>query len=313
MAMPVVSMEMTGIVLPPGAVELRTWSARSALPMSGGGAIPLGALFLAGGIGIIARATLGGMQGMHAPRGVVALAGVSFALVGLYILLVGIADRRRRAATAARRDAAPAEPWRWDHAWREDGIDADFGRDVARSFGAALFIAIFLPPFHWIGFFAPDRMLVFGIGALLFDGVIVWMVVRGVRAVMIRRRYGRSWLRFERFPFRPGQPLEASLDSFGELSLIPRLTATLRCIQERYEERGSGKNRSTQVVCYALWSETKPVERDRKGFFRIAFDLPATASGCTLSERPARFWELELKSDDVPGLDYEARFLVPVY
>jgi len=31
-----------------------------------------------------------------------------------------------------------------------------------------------------------------------------------------------------------------------------------------------------------------------------------------LSERPARFWELEVKGK-TPGVDYQERFLLPVY
>ena len=148
---------------------------------------------------------------------------------------------------------------------------------------------------------------------VLMDVGLAWLLFRAVRLVLIRRRYGRSWLRFARFPFRAGDRVELSLDSFGALSLVPSLQATLRCVQERYETRGTGKNRSTQVVCYALWSASVTVEKDRKGFFDFTFDIPAGAPSTALRERPARYWELVLSSGDVPGVDYEARFLGPVY
>ena len=184
---------------------------------------------------------------------------------------------------------------------------------MGRDFGFALYIAIFSAPFHWIGFFAPDSRWPFAVGAAMMDMIVLWLLSRGGRVLLMRRRYGHPMLRFRRFPFRRGAALEVSLDSFGELSLLPSLEATLRCIQERYETRGTGKDRSTQVVCYALWSATRTVEKDRHGMYELAIDIPADALPCALSERPARFWELELTSPDVPGVDYSARFLVPVY
>lgn len=304
---------MTSIPLPPNAVPLRTESARSPIALARWGAVAFGGVFLAVGAAIILRALIGGTQGMHAPRWVVALAGLVFALAGLWVFTNGVLDVLRRRRAARRAAEYPGQPWIWDHDWRAEGISNDNVRAIAMSFGFALFIAIFLTPFHWIGLFAPGASRAFFFFALLFDAVVVWLIVRGVRLLMMRRRYGASWLQFRRFPFHPGERVETSLDSFGGLSLVPRLTATLRCVQERYETRGTGKDRTIEVVCYALWSASSVVEKDRKGIFTFAFELPEGVPSSALSERPARFWELELQSDDVPGVDYAAKFLIPVY
>jgi hypothetical protein len=250
---------------------------------------------------------------MHAPRAVIALSGVIFALAGSYIAINGIADLRRKRAAAERAAAMPAQPWWWDYPWRPEGIGNDTRREIGKALGIALFLVVFLTPFHYVGFFAKERVVVFGVGAVLFDLVIVGLLARATRLALMRRRYGASWLRFGHFPFHPGERLEASLDGYGGLSAVPRLTATLRCVQERYETRGAGRNRSEQVICYTLWSATTAAEADRNGAFAFAFDLPADARTTALSERPARFWELAVQSDDVPGVDYQASFLVPVY
>ena len=304
---------MTSIEIPSTAVELRTESPHSAFAMSGWPSVNYGALFVLAGAGIAARAWFGGAEGMHAPRTIVVVCGAIFALAGLYVAINGVVDIRRKRATAERAASMPAEPWWWDYPWREDGIGNDTRREIAKTLGFALFFVIFLTPFHWIGFFARHPAPPFAVGAVLFDLVIVALLVRATRLALMRRRYGASWLRFRHFPFHPGEPVEVSLDGYGGLSAMARLTGTLRCVQERYETRGSGRNRSTQVICYALWSATMVAERTRDGGFDFSFDLPADARSSALSERPARYWELAVSSEDVPGVDYAASFYLPVY
>jgi hypothetical protein len=302
---------MTSIPLPPHAVELRTTSARSAVALTGWQAVCFGLVFVAAGCGIVAIGLFASAARMHAPREIIEIVGLIFAIAGASVSVNGALDIRRKRAAAQRAAAMPGEPWWWDYPWRPDGVGSDTSRQVAQTFGMALFFVLFLTPFHWVGI--AQRVWPFAIGALLFDLVVVGLLVRGVRLVLMRRRYGAPWLRFKRFPFHPGDRVEASVDAFGALGVLPSLNATLRCVQERYEVRGMGKNRATKVICYALWSSTITAERTRKGTFEVAFDLPADASSCALADRPARFWELELASADVPGVDYAAKFLVPVY
>ena len=44
----------------------------------------------------------------------------------------------------------------------------------------------------------------------------------------------------------------------------------------------------------------------------VSFDLPSGDYGTRLAEAPARYWELAVVAD-TPGLDFTAKFLVPVY
>lgn len=286
---------------------------RSAFAMTGWPSVHYGALFVLAGAGVAARAFFGDSTAMHAPRTIVVACGAIFALAGLYVAINGIVDIRRKRATAERAASMPAEPWWWDYPWRPEGIGNDTRREIARALGFALFFAIFLTPFHWIGFFSKHPVPPFAVGALLFDVVIVALIVRAVRLMLMRRRYGASWLSFKHFPFHTGEPVEVSLDGYGGLSAVPRLTGTLRCVQERYETRGTGRNRSTRVICYALWSATMVAERNRNGGFDFSFDVPVDGRVTALGERPARYWELAVNSEDVPGVDYSASFYVPVY
>lgn len=288
-------------------------SARSAVALTGVPAALFGVAFIAVGGFVVARVLVGGDAGAHAPAIIGLAIGAVFMLAGAYVAINGLLDIRRADYAAKQAAAMPEQPWVWDYPWRREGIGNDTRRQIARSLGFALFVAIFLTPFHWVGFFAPNAPLVFGIFALIFDLVVVGLLVRAVRLMLMRERYGASWLRFARFPFHPGEPLDVTLDGYGGLSGLPRLTGELQCIQERYEMRGSGRDRGKQVVCYTLWSAATTVDRNRDGGFAFHFDLPPDALTSALSERPARFWQLVVNSDDVPGVDYKASFLVPVY
>ena len=69
-------------------------------------------------------------------------------------------------------------------------------------------------------------------------------------------------------------------------------------------------------MCYQLYHESrtlKGAEAEPSGKLSLEWDLPDEQElTATLSQRPARFWELEVKAD-TPGVDYHSRFLLPVY
>lgn len=318
------SVEISHVVLPDSAVELPGVSGRgpvagaamyagSAITITGWPEIACGVVLAVAG-GAMASAFLGAPNVFGAPAWVIPAVGLLFAALGLYITVDGLSGLRHQRTTDGRAKAMPDQPWLWDHEWREDGIGSDTGGEVAKAFRFALLALVFLLPLHWIFFVTKGIPWVFGFGLVIFDVVIVAVTARGVRLVRMGRRYGALWLRFRRFPFRTGERLEATLDATGGRSDLPSLNATLRCVQERYEMRGLNiHTKELQVVCYALWSASARVDRSRRGTFDFEFEIPADAPGSALSEQPSRYWELIVASDNVSGVDYQARFLVPVY
>ncbi|HEX2718998.1 MAG TPA: hypothetical protein VHM67_15120 [Gemmatimonadaceae bacterium] len=309
---------MTSIPLPPNAVALNrgSGSGPSRIPMQGRAAVLFGSLFALPGVGIalLALGVIGDVdRGRNAPRWAVLVCGVIFFTAGAMIIAAGLETLKIRRRAADQQRHFPRDPWRWDHSWSETGATDGSGGRIARALGFALFLELFLTPFHWVGWFSPERPLPFRIIPLVFDLVVVGLLWHAGVLVARRRRFGSPVLRFARFPFLAGGSVEVTLPRFGQLGFVSRLTATLRCIQERYETRDSGDDRSREVVYYALWSETLQVEPSRRGDFEMRFELPADAPSSELSTRPARFWELELASGDIPGADYSATFLIPVY
>lgn len=319
------SIEISHVTLPKGAVELPSLSGTGRVTMASinaGGAftitgwpeIACGVVLAVAGYVVMSPAFLAAANVIGAPPWASPAVGLLSAALGLYLGADGLAGLRHKRTTDSRARAVPDKPWLWEHEWRQDGIGSDTGGEIAKAFGFALFALVFLLPLHWAVLMVKGLPWVVGFGVVIFDIVIVGITGHGVNLIRMRRRYGASWLHFRRFPFRTGEKLEATLDATRGMSDVPSLNATLRCVQERYEIRGrTARNRELEVVCYALWSASARVDRSAGGAFNFEFEIPADAPSSALRERPSRYWELIVASDDLPGVDYHARFLVPVY
>lgn len=297
--------------------ELRGHPSRSTTTIHGWASVAFGLPFVVVGVVILARtlrATALPAGTVDAPSWIGRIIGGLFAAAGVWLVANGARDLRRRARLRVLVRRYPDQPWMWDYAWDRLG-----GRDgtpavALRSAIGALFIGLFLVPFNWLALTVHDmRWLLRGIVALLDAGAVA-MVGYAVYLVLRLARYGVSHLQFGAFPMRPGDTATLTLlRGSGAIPLHP-LRATLRCVQERYEVRGSGRNRQNVVVCYALYEATRTTTppADAGAPASLAFDVPGDAPGTALGELPPRYWELELRSE-MPGIDYGATFLVPIY
>jgi hypothetical protein len=280
-------------------------------------------------IGLLLAAA-GGALALLAPRdddggGPVALTlAAAFGLAGAALAVQGargLAARRRRDRLLAER---PGEPWLADHPWRRAGTVDETGREARRVLAgggvltlvASGLAAAVLPTASWPELLVPA--LVFGAFLL----VALFLLGRGVYLVLRRARHGVAELAFGRFPFLLGERLEVALLREPGTPRLDGLTATLACVEERWVEReeqdgdSPGRTRTRRgLERRELWSETRPVALVAGARLPIAFDLPrpgGEAVGTALAADPPRYWELTL-SADLPGIDFGATFLVPVY
>jgi hypothetical protein len=303
-----------------GGKALSNRAARSGTTIHGWPAVVLGVPIAAAGLGLaalvlgfLAPATVR-TNGM--PPWILAMVGVSFAWAGVSTSVHGLLGVRRKAHVRRLQARHPGEPWRWDHPWNERGTHDDTLQRARFFFSVAVFIFVFLTPFHWIGFVAPRRALPFGIVALLFDAIAVGLLVASAYFVLRRLKYGPGMARFGRFPFRRGSPLELHVEAPRALPQHAVATATIRCIQERYVTSGTGEDRTTTVQCFEVFRDTAPAALVGAGAgsraLRVAFDIPQDAPLTDLASRPCRYWEVDVEAI-TDGVDYAARFLVPVY
>jgi hypothetical protein len=214
------------------------------------------------------------------------------------------------------------EPALDDHPWRSDGALDESGREVRSALlGGAVFTSLAAGLAAAVLPRAPaEALFVVGLvlGAFLLGGL--WFLWIGVAGLLRRSRHGLAELRFGRFPFLLGQPLEATLVRDGPAPPLPGLHARLTCVSEvwdwshdRDEGPARGARRSLRRV--ERWSETRPIRGAVGSRIQLRFDLPPpgpTVIGTRLSAEQPVYWELELWAE-VEGPDFAAVFLVPVY
>ncbi len=294
-------------------IEIQGQSGRSQSPVRGGAAILFGSPFVAVGLFMVVMSAGEGRPG-DAPQWVLTLVGFLFSGAGVFVGGHGIADilRRRRQAKLE-----VGETWMRDHPWRTDEARDENLTRAGRALGFAAFMLLFLTPFNWFAFLSGGApMPVKGIIAFfdLLGALVAWSAVYGFLQVA---KFGRTSLGFERFPYFLGETLSVRFRIPPRFGGVETVRFTLRAIEEAYETRGAGRNRSKRVICYELHRdettrELRMPELDEGRDVPVTFEIPADGPPTRLGERPATYWEVEAKAE-APGIDYSATFLVPIY
>jgi hypothetical protein len=311
-------------------VRLSNRAARSgSMGVHGWQAVRLGLLLLAAVVGAVAfnadEIFARGLVDRSIGWWIGAYAAAFVASIGLAVLGHGASSIRRIARVRHRRAVHPTERSRWDHEWDERGSrDDDTTRRARQFIGLGIALLVMLAPWHWIGLArigrAPAHVIAltlpFGLVALLFDLIAVGLVAGGVTLILRRLKYGQGIATFARFPFRVGQQIELHVRAPHSLPQHAVVTATLRCVQERYiTRRTSDREEHTNVQCFELYRDSAPAEMVAAADFRtlrVRFAIPSDAPATDLASRPCRYWEVDVEAV-TDGVDYGARFLVPVY
>lgn len=253
---------------------------------------------------------------VHAPMWVIGAAGGAFFLAGLSLFAHAVAGLRRMNRLNAQLSTRPNEPWFADYEWNPEGLESRGGSSIwTHALGLSVMLC-FMSIFNWVAF-KEDGFGLFGFVAGFFD--LIFAIVIGSLAykAFIQATYGRPTLEFGDFPVRPGQRLRVRITSNRDLGEADSLTARLRFIEERYETRGTGKQRTQVVVCYERYADVQELHGSdaRKlvtGGLELDFLIPDSAESSELRARPALYWDLELHAE-IPGPDFKHRFLIPVY
>lgn len=301
--------------------RLRNFEGRTTVPVKGWGAVVVGLLFAGAGlvplligIGMMALGT-----GPTRPPGwVIAVAGAIFIIFGLAALGAGVRGLyRRRRARRAYLSGATA-PWDWDHQWDRVGARDDVWRRALRRFAWIAFLALFLSPFHYLLLTIGDTTfrVLGGLFLLVFDAAVIFTLAGAVKAVMQGLKYGGVFLQYEQFPMLLGR--RASVRLLLDRPVDARsVNCTIRLIEETVEVsyHGRGKN-SRQYVFDQLYEEKLTASlvpgTDGRQAARVEFRLPEGDYSTRLSGDEPRYWLFEAEAA-TPGVDFQARFLLPVY
>lgn len=265
----------------------------------------IGSFFALAGFGVLQLPSKA-----NAPLWVIGGAGIAFAMAGLILIghsLRGIMYRRHARRI---RHRYPDKPWLYDYPWQATGIRDAAGRWFNTLLGVLLMAAL-LTPFNWWAFLSRDGMIAVQIFTGLFDLLLLLAFCSLLYRLLQHAKYGATYLAFDHFPFVPGKPIRLTLSP----NRFEGLVATLRYVEERFEARGHGRNRSISHNSYQHYHETKDIEASpAQTDLVIAFELPDNPEWVTrLTADPSiRYWELMVTCEQ-PGIDFRTTFPLPVY
>jgi hypothetical protein len=273
-----------------------------------------GSLFVAAGGWITLHGTkilVANPASVHAPYWVLTAVGISFALGGFAVWsgAWGQFAANRRRVEAVRRH--PDEPALADYRWHPDGFTVSEWTGVTKAFATAMFLTIFLSMFNWWAFGANGPWMVKGVVGL-FDLVTLFVWFLAGRQLLRALKFRYSRIEFASFPFHLPEPVAIRWRSFGGISRINKGTFTLRCVEERMESQGKSVYVVHEEIWSANWIIEQPCNLRLREEVELSYKLPADAQPTNLGAEKPLFWELEVKLD-LPGLDFNETYLVPVY
>ncbi len=254
---------------------------------------------------------------IHAPLWVIGLCGILFSGGGGWLIIHGVRGLHRVWNMEQGKRRLPDRPWLWDYPWRAKGITDNHLQETIRSLIALGGLAVFLAPFNWLAFVSNHG----GVFWQVVTGILDAIVLIGVGGYVLKSlgqymEFGIGSVKFERFPFHLGRRMDLTVE---RLPIdMTRVHLDLRCIEEAYEirQREGGDKQESVVVCYQAYHDTQTIRGElvnEKGELRCSWNLPDDQKlSSTPSERPAIFWELEVRGER-HGRDYHSRFLLPVY
>ncbi len=276
--------------------------------------ILFGGFFAAmGGFGLysILNGTATGETGV----GGMLIAGV-FMLIGLGIVFGGFYALTSAGRTSKLARQYPGQPWMHRKNWASGRIkDSNLGTAIAISIFALIWNGI-----SWtavIGLISegtlekePAAYFVF-----LFPLIGLGIIWGAVYQIIRYRKFGSSVFELAEIPGVIGGNLGGLVLTKVNLQPASGFHLTLRCIHKW--TTGSGKNSSTHRE--TLWEseqvlkeEAMPEDTTRSAL-PVLFFIPYTCRETErISSRAEIYWELEAKAD-LPGADYKATFIVPVF
>jgi hypothetical protein len=273
--------------------------------------------FAAAGIFSAVRAFRLGAAGVWPDAAFLGIAALTFGGVGFGGLLgMRVAYGRVKEAEALQA-AHPDEPWRWRRDWASGRIE-DTTRDTL--LGAWVF-ATFWNLVSLPGAYIGVRAALYegkpaGFVALLFPLVGIWLLARAVQGTLRKQKYGVSLLELTTIPGVIGQTLAGTIRAALALPPSESFAVNLSCIRRVTTRSGRSSSTSERI----LWQEEQRVggeqSRDYSGMktrIPIRFQLPPDVQASATSNSNDRvIWQLQV-SAEVPGVDYDSTFEVPVF
>lgn len=243
--------------------------------------------------------------------------GSVFALIGCLIVVGSFYGTRLVRAAKARQDAYPQQPWMWREDWAQ-GRANGLGRNSARA--SWLFAAIWNAVCWTLGYMFwshPDSRrpvwadLMIGLFCIIGVGAAVLAVTQTLR----RMRYGTTFIALQETPAALGRVLRGTIDVPLPSPLPHGINLVLTCVNR--VTTGTGNSRST--TDRILWQEKKTLGSEQVpagacgSTIPVEFDIPRDEPSSDHSNHDNQILWLLRAEADVPGVDFDERYELPVF
>ena len=272
--------------------------------------------FAAGGVGALAK----GIKLMGSGNWIdglgLMLMGFAFSAVGFGLLFGLFYAAKAKKRVDAIKAAHPREPWFWNEKWAGGSIVfSEKGSTVFACIVALFWNAISLT----VIFNAVPKELHRGnqkvLFVLIFPAIGIVLLVWAAREIIRWKKFGDSTFKMLAMPGVIGGQLSGAIQTSVKIRPQDGFHLKLRCVNR--VTTGSGKSSSTSET--TLWDDEKTMLKELLGddprrsgipvFFKIPPDCRESDDS---NSRDQILWRLEARAK-VPGVDYFARFDVPVF
>jgi hypothetical protein len=268
--------------------------------------------FCAVGVGTAVNAVRSILAGEWGQAGVSTVVALIFGGAGFGLLLAVRKGLERHRATEWLKQQHPNEPWLWRPDWAAGRIESSLRARMLTVGAFSIFwnLIAFAVACAVISQ-AVDEGNKTALLVLAFPAIGLGLLAWAIRLALRHRRYGVSVLRLATVPEVIGRLLRGTIVTNAPVRLRDAFHVTLTCLNRHSD---SGSDDTSEKV---LWQEEHAVERvHHEGgatvipvSFRLPGDLRESGEH---DEHDYIIWRLEVYAS-VPGVDYTARFEVPVF
>lgn len=249
--------------------------------------------------------------------------GAVFSGIGVWTFVSTLRSRRKQAEGQQKLKKHADAPWRARPEWRSPEFVDESTIDKSIILFAIVWNGISWPITY---IFLRDVMgaddvetaaflvFIFPLIGLGFIGAVVYQWLRA-------RKYGKSRLELDRLPARLGQPVGGLIATGVDAGEGPEegFKVQLSCFRQYVTyRRDSDGDRTKRIERDVQWRDEahvrgRPYGDGSKLEVPFSFEVPSDAPASTpLKSETRMLWEVQITAD-VPGIDYQAAFEIPVF
>ncbi len=248
--------------------------------------------------------------------GVILLTGMGgvFSSIGLAMFFAGLFQKLKKSRQEKILRLNPNKPWVADSRWNGFSIATNNRTQLFWSWVLGICLPMFVSIFVVLLFKDKNAPVFAWLIVGLFSMFALALFVHAIYKTIQHLKYGESFAVLNQIPLRPGDEARMAVLIPARFSDGQIIDVEIFC--EKKTTTGSGKNSTTHTDKLHKKSFQLAVSSSNQSKNRIALpvelQIPDTARPDSIDTNPSFQWKLVLKAD-VPGVDYEAEFPLPVF